>query len=312
MTKRKKQYQGLLDIRTNYKSGLINKADYIDQCQARHLQLFDYPGFMMGTNISSIEIKDHGICLTTRNEGIKMMASQIDKRTAPIEMLNFGDAEKDEMIILKKLIKKNRKKNITILDVGANIGWFSLYYAKALPGSQIYSFEPIANNYANILFNIKLNGLKNIKAVNVGVSDHQGVATFYCDQEITANASLVKHSARKHLEEKNVKLVTLDKYCGQNGIRPDLLKVDVEGAELFVFKGAKRILADHHPIVFAEMLRKWAEKFNYHPNQIIELLNNYGYQCFRLCGDRLRLFAKMDDSTKETNFFFLDQRYHKI
>lgn len=51
------------------------------------------------------------------------------------------------------------------------------------------------------------------------------------------------------------------------------------------------------------MLRKWSARFDYHPNEIIELFAGLGYRCFVTEGGKLRKFAKMNDETKETNFF---------
>ena len=91
----------------------------------------------------------------------------------------------------------------------------------------------------------------------------------------------------------------------------DFIKCDVEGAELFVFQGALKLLAQDKPIVFTEMLRKWAAKFDYHPNQIIELFQGLGYQCFTADAEgKLRAFGLMDDQTQETNFFFLHKTQH--
>jgi hypothetical protein len=122
---------------------------------------------------------------------------------------------------------------------------------------------------------------------------------------------MVDHGQKKGVKEVQVRLVTLDNYCRQRGVRPSLLKVDVEGAELLVFRGARQLIARYRPIVYAEMLRKWSANFHYHPNQIIDLFREMGYQCFCLRQKKLVPFSLMTDKTKETNFFFLDRRCHR-
>jgi hypothetical protein len=89
------------------------------------------------------------------------------------------------------------------------------------------------------------------------------------------------------------------------------MKLDIEGGELAALEGAEEILASRHPIVFCEMLRKLAKPFGYHPNDIIRLMRGHGYECFRVEGIRLEPFASMDDSTTETNFFFLHGEGHR-
>ncbi|MBV5329624.1 MAG: FkbM family methyltransferase, partial [Chlorobium sp.] len=86
---------------------------------------------------------------------------------------------------------------------------------------------------------------------------------------------------------------------------------DVEGAELFAFQGAMKTLQRDKPIVFTEMLRKWAEKFNYHPNDIITLFSSLEYRCFYADGSNLKELAEMTDDTVETNFFFLHSGKHQ-
>lgn len=57
------------------------------------------------------------------------------------------------------------------------------------------------------------------------------------------------------------------------------------------------------------MLRKWSAKFNYHPNDIIQLLAGIGYRCFTAQNDKLVPFSRMDENTTETNFFFLPHKH---
>lgn len=98
---------------------------------------------------------------------------------------------------------------------------------------------------------------------------------------------------------------------GGNQLHVDFIKCDVEGAELLAFQGAKETLQRDKPIVFTEMLRKWAAKFNYHPNEIIMLFSTFGYRCFYADGEALKELLVMTDETLETNFFFLHCEKHE-
>jgi hypothetical protein len=91
----------------------------------------------------------------------------------------------------------------------------------------------------------------------------------------------------------------------------DLIKCDVEGAELSVFKGGFKTLQQDRPVIYTEMLRKWSKKFGYHPNDIIELLADAGYLCFAFVGSRLQTIDVVTDDTMATNFFFFHQSKHK-
>ena len=87
--------------------------------------------------------------------------------------------------------------------------------------------------------------------------------------------------------------------------RPDLIKCDVEGGELKTFLGARNTLAEHRPVVFTEMLRKWAARFHYHPNDLIAFFATLDYVCYRIENGALTPMPHMTDDTAETNFFFI-------
>lgn len=307
-----KRQSGLLDLRKGFRSGRLAKADFISQAFSHHQRLFDHVDYLKGTDIASIELSDKGVCLTTREMGIKMVASGLDERLTPIDILNFGEAEEREISLFSRLLKKNCGQRFTMLDVGANIGWFSLNMAKRFPRARLISFEPIPATYEKLLANLKLNGVRNVKPAQAGVSDRAGRAVFYCDSKLCANASLAERSRGATVGKVRVKLIKLDDHCKEHSIKPNAIKVDVEGAELFVFQGARQVLAKYHPIIYTEMLRKWSADFGYHPDRIIELLRGLGYECFALRGSRLRPMKQMTDRTRETNFVFINRRYHRI
>jgi hypothetical protein len=105
--------------------------------------------------------------------------------------------------------------------------------------------------------------------------------------------------------------ITFDEYAETNKMtKIDFMKCDVEGAELFVFQGAKKSLEKYKPIVFGELLRKWAAKFGYHPNEIFDIFHNFGYTAFYVENKKLVKIAKIDDDTIPTNFFFLHNEKH--
>jgi hypothetical protein len=102
----------------------------------------------------------------------------------------------------------------------------------------------------------------------------------------------------------------LDDILGAHGASADVLKLDIEGAELFALRGASNVLRVNRPIVFCEMLRKLARPFGYHPNDIIGLMRDLGYDCYYAEASRLVGFDVMDDETVETNFYFLHRDAH--
>lgn len=298
----------LQDIRDQHLSGALSKPEYIQKMyQLHHAQLFEYAKYLPKTDVESIEIRDGKVIMTSKKYGVRMLCPEGDHRVAPVESLNFMNyEEKDANMILKLVPAKG-----VVFDIGANMGWYSLIIAKKCTGCQIHAFEPIPKTYSFLEQNIKLNQLPNIVAHHFGLSNESKDLTFYFYPEGSGNASSANLSERADAELITCHVERLDDFAGINRLHADFIKCDVEGAELFAFQGAVETLKKDNPIVFTEMLRKWAVKFNYHPNEIIALFSSLQYCCFYAEGPNLKELAEMTDETVETNFFFLHSKKHK-
>jgi len=292
--------------RNEYLSDGCSKRDYIDKMDDVHSVLFDYSEYIGSTNISSIEIIDDSVIMTFRDSGIRFKCVKFDKRLAPIDTLNFGSYEKADLSMQLKMIGERD----TVFDIGGNLGWYAIHIAKRRPRSRILCFEPLPKSYSYLNENIKLNNLSNISTFDFGFSDTEGAFDFYYDPSLSVNASLANMSGSKETENITCIVKRLDDFRKEHKV--DFIKCDVEGAELFVFKGGADLIKNDCPIVFAEMLIKWSAKFNYHPNDIISFFSELGYLCFTLCGGNLKPVTVVDENTIETNFFFLHKENHSL
>jgi Methyltransferase FkbM domain len=135
--------------------------------------------------------------------------------------------------------------------------------------------------------------------------------TFYYYPEGSGNASSVNLSENEHIETITCHVKKMDDFVKNENCTIDFIKCDVEGAELLVFKGGAETIHRDKPIVFTELLRKWAKKFNYHPNDVLAFFRSAGYRCFTASGDKLVEFGNVDEETKETNYFFLHSEKHE-
>lgn len=298
----------IVNTRNDFLDGNITKPEFIEAMyKEHHSKLFDYANYLKQTNIASIEIADDSVTMTSRDKGIKMICPLGDYRVAPIEALNFLDYETTDSAMIMRLVSPED----CVIDIGANMGWYSINIAKTYPASKVHAFEPIPKTYSFLERNIKLNDLKNVTAQHFGLSNERKDIIFYFYPEGGVNASSANLSERADAELITCHVERLDDYVNANKLQVDFIKCDVEGAELFAFQGAKETLQRDKPIVFTEMLRKWAAKFNYHPNEIIALFASLGYRCFYADGSILKALAQMTDETVETNFFFLHSEKHK-
>jgi len=181
---------------------------------------------------------------------------------------------------------------------------------KSIPKAKILTFEPIPSTFDHLVENIRINNLQNIEPFNFGFSDVEGSFSFYFDPMLSVNASLANVSEKNEISSVTCSVKKLDDFVNQNIDKIDFIKCDVEGAELLVFKGGINVIKKHRPIVFTEMLRKWTAKFNYHPNDIIMFFKELGYSCFTTKEGKLVNFNLVDDTTIETNYFFLHKEKH--
>jgi FkbM family methyltransferase len=296
----------------DFKEQKISKIDFIDKMHEFHKVLFDFSQNLKHTEIAKIEIVDEKVIFTTRatdyhTGGCKFHVDVVDKRVTPVDTFNFDMYEKDDSEMLFKLINDGD----TIFDVGANIGWYSNHFAKKFPNSIIYSFEPIPETFNQISANTKLNGATNIRLINLALSSKKEKLTFYYSPTVTGASSSQNITENQSMTKLELEAETIDNFIITNSIdKLDFVKCDVEGAEYFVYQGGFETFKHKKPIIFTEMLRKWAAKFGYHPNDIINYFFQFGYKCFIANEGKLKIVDKVDDQTIKTNFFFLHEIKH--
>ena len=209
--------------------------------------------------------------------------------------------EKEEREMLFSLAKDGD----TFFDIGANAGLYSISFAQRFPNSSVYAFEPIPDTVEELRKNIRHNQVNGITICHYGLSDTFATAKFYFPpSDSGANAMFPIGDGFGPTITVQAWVYPLDHLCSDK-FGPNIIKCDVEGAELLVLKGGYRTIEKYKPIIQCEMLRKWAKRFNYHPNDIIDFLGQYGYHCFTLRDGKLERFETMTEDTIETNFFFI-------
>jgi len=137
-----------------------------------------------------------------------------------------------------------------LADVGANAGLYTLWGARRVgPGGRVHAFEPYSRARETLSRNLRRNGFENVDVVPAAVSANDGVVTLVADSR---DSGLTSRYARHPGVSLVVPAITLDAYFAARRM-PRLLKIDVEGMEAEVLRGARRVLgSDRAPAVVFE------------------------------------------------------------
>lgn len=287
-------------------SGKVEKHAYIRMMHEKHTTLFDYCDLIKKSDIKSLEIGDNGIVATLRESEIKLYLDGKDSRFVPVEILNFGSYESTDRDLLRYVAGDSR----TIFDVGANIGYYTLTFSKLPNVEKVYSFEPIPRTFEYLQRHVALNRCENVTLVNRPLFDKADKIDFYWTELETGSASIRNIQDRSNINITTLETITMDEFVQAAGIEVDFVKCDVEGAELFVFRGGMKTLERSKPYIFCELLRKWASKCGYSPNDVIELLSTIGYKCYAYYDERIHYVPQITADTVSTNFFFFHEMKH--
>ncbi|MEM0118113.1 MAG: FkbM family methyltransferase [Conexivisphaerales archaeon] len=202
--------------------------------------------------------------------------------------LNGLTYEKETVRILSDIAKGRS----VFVDVGANSGFYSLLASKIMgEAAKIYSFEPWPNSYARLLNNVRLNGFRNIFTYRTALGDREESRVMYSYPLSDGQNSLVKiPNARAH---EIVQVKRLDDVLPDAKV--DVIKIDVEGFELNVLKGATNILKRNHQIVCIMEFSMGLQRLNkIYPHEIFNFLKTLGFRFFWI-GDELLEFKGSGD-----------------
>jgi FkbM family methyltransferase len=196
--------------------------------------------------------------------------------------------------LVSSYIQKGTKTGDTCFDIGSNVGIYTLLFSKwAGPDAKIVAFEPNPTTYRALETHVRLNELGNrVTAVNAAVSDVPGMMKMFCSGfDGRSRLGSANEDVAATAVETDVKLVTVDQIADELGLTPDVMKIDVEGFELQVLRGAvrslergrgrTRIFAEMHPTMWegagtsGAEVRQWLADFGLKIDRIEAGLDPY-------------------------------------
>ena len=207
--------------------------------------------------------------------------------------------------------KKNIKKNdIYVLDIGGNIGWYTLSLGKA--GYNIISFEPSKINYYILLKSYCLNKDINITVINKGLDAvEKNDANLYHSDGNQGNAMLVRDFKQSFIEEK-ITLTKLDNYIDYlSSKNVAVMKLDIEGSEGKAIEGGIELITKYHvPFIFMELINHLLKLKGTDLKSFLEIFENNGYKISKK-GFFSKQYCSINDVIKEekTNVYIVYTKF---
>lgn len=179
------------------------------------------------------------------------------------------------------------KKGMHIFDIGTNIGETLLSFAE-LTGQdgKVYGFEPVEENYNKCVSNISLNAFNNIQVSKLALSDKS--ETLYFGAAVNRNSGGIFMTREKQDASYSVQAMTLDDFMNVYQLsKADFIKIDVEGFEYNVLKGAAQTIKKCKPVLFIEIDERNLIRQSASPEIVFELMKSYGYSVEKAGGESL-------------------------
>ena len=169
------------------------------------------------------------------------------------------------------------KPGMTVVDAGANVGLHTLFFAKRVgPEGRVYAFEPGQSAFVRLQSHVERNKLANVRCFHCALGAAEGVVALAENCQDNSR-NFVVESSSKPIGTKNIALRPLDQVLKEESVgRVDFLKIDVEGAELEVLRGARQTLQNKKPVVLFECGKIHHMHYATTPRKVFEFLDSVG------------------------------------
>jgi len=192
-------------------------------------------------------------------------------------------------------IRASLRQGDVMIDVGANIGYFTLVGAKTVGAAgRVVAFEPVPQVREQLAENVRLNGASNVEIRSDALSDVSGAVTFYLGPN--SNTGLGSLRALTDGQTIEVNRVRFDDWW-QPIAKVALVKIDVEGAELAVLRGMERCLARDRPDIVVEVTDAFLRALGDSAAGLFDFITSHGYRFFAIEEHGLREFTSTEQVT---------------
>ena len=253
---------------------------------------------------------------TRFRESVKWILWRALPESAYQRMLAWAKARDFESGIFREpeldLVPLLLREGDTAIDVGANHGMWSLAFSKAVGSTgQVFAFEPVPFTFGTLEALVDRLGLENVETTMAGCSDEAGVFSMVIpEQGAGASDDLQAHLAEREgdspepaVHSVDCEVIRLDDALGDLE-SVEMVKMDIEGAELKALRGARGIIERHLPVVVCEVNEAFLEGFGQSRGELHDFMDGFGYRAFHYSGDRVMRPLDSLDSIEHSNVVF--------
>jgi FkbM family methyltransferase len=190
---------------------------------------------------------------------------------------------------ITRVLSTLTRRGDVCFDVGANIGWHTTLLA-AHSGGSVHAFEPVPASFNRLRENLALNGWRDkVRASRMALGDVIGSVEVHVFRDLPEGHASISPMGRVDFDRVTAPISTLDAYLAeQDPGQVDILKADVEGAELALLRGAGRLFAQFRPpLMVFEMARATLAPFGHEPNDLLDFIERAHPYDFFVIDDRL-------------------------
>ncbi|MBS4027068.1 MAG: FkbM family methyltransferase [Ignavibacteriales bacterium] len=200
------------------------------------------------------------------------------------ELLRDDIYEADETRLLQSILREGD----TFVDVGANIGYYSLFAGLLVKEKgRVISFEPEPFNFSYLQKNVSLNNLTNVIMEQKAISDRKGQLRLFLDK--TNSGAHHLYNLNDQAEEVIVEAITLDEYFSPSSQRVDLIKMDIQGYEPFALKGMENIIRQNPSLkIITEYWPPMIKKAGFNPEDYLKSLTSLGFHFTIINGQHIQ------------------------
>lgn len=252
---------------------------------------------------SSIKITDTEVVLSyplTPSVILDFVVDHSDTRSIGVSVISDGRCEP----LLQEALLGVAYNCKLFADIGANAGFYSLAVRATNPACSVLAFECNPKMLTALSMNIERNGLDGIAIRSEALSDSFGEADLHVPAFTGSGGGSLRdlHPEEGEPRQFKVSLIPFDSLELES---VDLMKIDVEGAELDVITGAISSIEKSSPTIFVELLRKWMGPFGSTPADVSRLLTDRGYSIFEIREQEVVQVPQISGVTSSTNFVFV-------